>query len=147
MPLYHLLYQSCASEDFTDDELPQLLRQSSLINQAVDVTGLLLYTPDGRFVQLLEGRKQHVLDLYARIVRDSRNHSCEVLVEGPWSRRSFTHWCVGLASCHGVPADLPLVCLSFGELPGFLSEVAPTRPMLVHRLLSFVEPYLPNPTY
>ena len=147
MPLYHLLYQSYASEEFTGAELPLLLEQSSLENQAVDITGLLLYTPDGRFVQLLEGRKQHVLDVYERIMRDSRNHTCEVLMEGPWSKRSFTSWCVGLADCAVVPPGLPLTCVSFRQLPDLLTEVAPTRPMLVHRLLDFVEPFLTNSAY
>lgn len=147
MPLYHLMYQSRASEEFTGDELPLLLRQSSLINQAVDITGLLLYTPDGRFVQLLEGRKQHVLDVYQRIMRDNRNHTCEVLVEGPWSRRSFSNWCVGLTDCKLVPEGLPLMCVSFQQLPTLLTEVAPTRPMLVHQLMSFVEPFLSNTSY
>ncbi|WP_170172668.1 BLUF domain-containing protein [Hymenobacter rigui] len=147
MPLYHLLYQSYASEEFTGRELPTLLRQSSLVNQAVEVTGLLLYTPDGRFAQLLEGRKQHVLEVYERIVRDSRNHTCEVLMEGPWSKRSFSYWCVGLSDCAVVPEGLPLTCVNFRQLPDLLTKVAPTRPMLVHRLLSFVEPFLTNPTY
>lgn len=147
MPLHHLMYQSCASDTFTGAELPRLLQQSSLHNQQVGITGLLLYMPDGRFVQLLEGSKQPVLDLYQRITQDHRNHSCEVLMEGPWSRRSFTDWCVSLPSCQEVPPGLPLTCVSFGQLPDFLSEVAPTRPMLVHRLLNFVEPHLPKPTY
>ena len=141
------MYQSCASEEFTGAELPRLLQQSSLHNQHVGITGLLLYMPDGRFVQLLEGSKQPVLDLYQRITQDQRNHSCQVLMEGPWSRRSFTGWCVSLPDCQGVPPGLPLTCVSFRHLPDFLSEVAPTRPMLVHRLLSFVEPFLSNASY
>jgi Sensors of blue-light using FAD len=147
MPLYHLMYQSYASDEFTGEELPRLLRQSSQQNQAADITGLLLHTPDGRFVQLLEGRKQHVLDTYQRIIQDRRNHSCEILMEGPWSRRSFTNWCVGLTDCSVVPPGLPLTCVTFRQLPELLAEAAPTRPMLVHRLLSFVEPFLANTAY
>ncbi|AHJ95477.1 BLUF domain-containing protein [Hymenobacter swuensis] len=147
MPLYHLLYHSCASEAFTSEELPRLLQQSSLINQSVGITGLLLYTPNGRFAQLLEGSRQQVLDIYQRIVHDRRNHSCEVLVEGPWSRRSFTSWYVGLADTNLAPKGLPMVCVDFQQLPTFLTQVAPTRPMLVHQLLSFVEPFLPAASY
>lgn len=144
MQLYHLLYQSYASEGFTGEELQQLLRQSSLINQAEGVTGLLLYTPDGRFTHLLEGRKQQVLAVYQTLIDDSRNHTCEILMQGPWSRRSFSTWYVGLADCEGIPEDLSMMCLNFGELPELLPGLAPTRPMLVHRLLSFVEPFLPQ---
>ncbi len=141
------MYQSYASDEFTGEALPQLLQQCSMQNQAADVTGLLLHTPDGRFAQLLEGRKQHVLAIYQRITLDRRNHSCEVLMEGPWSRRSFTSWCVGLPDCSVVPLGLPLTCVNFQQLPNLLAEVAPTRPMLVHRLLSFVEPFLTNTAY
>jgi len=147
MPLYHLLYHSCASDSFTSEELPRLLQQSSLMNQSLGITGLLLYTPDSRFTQLLEGSKQQVLDIYQRIVRDRRNHSCEVLMEGPWSRRSFTNWCVGLADCNLAPKGLPMVCLDFQQLPNVLTQVAPTRPMLVHQLLTAIEPFMPAASY
>ncbi len=147
MQIYHLMYQSIASDKFTGEELPLLIQQASHSNQDLGVTGLLLYTPDGRFAQVLEGPKQLVLELYQRIVKDMRNHTCEVLEEGPWSRRSFSNWCVALADCAVLPTGLPLVRVNFHELPTFLPKVAPTRPMLVHRLLSFVEPYLSPLSY
>lgn len=147
MTLYHLTYQSQASDTFTAADLPRLLQQSSHFNCLAGVTGLLLYTPDHRFTQVLEGPREQVRTIYERITVDARNHSCEVLSEGPWARRSFPAWHVSLTDCTLVPQGLPLVCVDLQELPRFLPAVAPTRPMLVHTLLTCVEPFLSSYSY
>jgi hypothetical protein len=55
MSLYHLIYESQVTRPFSKPELVNLLQQARQFNEANGITGLLLYTPDGRFLQVLEG--------------------------------------------------------------------------------------------
>lgn len=142
MQLYHLVYQSQASHPFTSSELGDLLQQALPNNQQHDITGILLYTPDGQFMQLLEGPKTPVEATYARIAQDPRHQHCRIRMAGPWSKRSFTEWHIGLPDCALLPAGLPAVCLSFEQVRAQLPAMAPTRPMLVYTLLEFIEPHL-----
>ena len=55
MPLHHLIYESQATQPFTEAELAKLLHQAREHNEANGLSGILLYAHDGRFVQVLEG--------------------------------------------------------------------------------------------
>ena len=93
MSLFQLLYQSRALVPFEPADLLALLRQSRAHNRAHGITGLLLLTPDGRFVQLLEGPREAVRELYYhRIVPDPRHFSCNIISEGPCLERCFADW-------------------------------------------------------
>ena len=66
---------------------------------------MLLHTPEGRFLQVLEGPRAAVRHLYYhRILSDQRHHHCHVLGEGPWPERSFATWKMGFR--HAQPGDL-----------------------------------------
>ena len=54
MGLYHLIYASQARVPFATPELTALLHQSRAYNRQVHITGLLLHSPDGRFLQIME---------------------------------------------------------------------------------------------
>ena len=96
MGLYHLIYQSQALVLFTDPELAELLHQSRTHNRQIHVTGLLLHSPDGRFLQILEGEDADVRQLYYQhILSDPRHYQCQVLGEGSCSARSFADWNMG----------------------------------------------------
>ena len=64
MELYQLIYQSQSLVPFEPIELTTLLNRSRMYNRYHDITGILLYTPDGRFLQVLEGPRQEVRNLY-----------------------------------------------------------------------------------
>ena len=61
--LMHLVYVSCATRDFSDDELRFLLKQSRDKNLRQNVTGMLLYAKD-TFFQVLEGNASDVYEIY-----------------------------------------------------------------------------------
>ncbi|GAA4021085.1 hypothetical protein GCM10022409_00860 [Hymenobacter glaciei] len=92
MSLYQLIYQSYSLIPFEPQELQELLDKSRVRNQRHHITGLLLYTPDGRFLQALEGPREAVRDLYYQhIVADPRHYNCQVLGEGPSETSSFAN--------------------------------------------------------
>jgi hypothetical protein len=139
MGLYYLIYQSRAVVPFTDDELAMLLQQARTHNRQVHVTGLLLHTSDGRFLQILEGDEADVRQLYhENILADPRHYQCLVLGEGSCAERSFADWNMGfrLASA----ADLHDLLQSSSLNPPRPQGPRPTiRPELMERLLDFVE--------
>jgi len=92
--LYQLIYISTAVQPFGERELSELLRHSRRSNQTRGLTGMLLYH-EGSFLQVLEGPKQEVLRLYARIERDPRHVTSRVLLRGEVPERSFAGWAMG----------------------------------------------------
>jgi hypothetical protein len=119
-----------------------LLEQCRTANEEHEITGLLLYTPDGQFMQVLEGRKQTVLHLYYNLITaDSRHKNCTVISEGPWVRRSFASWSMGfLPEESGTLVNTPGY-VEFNSLRLLLRKWAPNRPALIHRCLEFIERY------
>ena len=66
-------------------------------NQEHDITGMLLYC-DGHFIQVLEGPRDAVLSLFARIEADGRNTMVQKLIEAPIEHRCFPDWSMGFHS-------------------------------------------------
>ncbi|QKG55405.1 BLUF domain-containing protein [Hymenobacter sp. BRD128] len=139
MPLYHLIYESRASQPFTDADLLELLRNSRDYNAQHELTGLLLYSAEGRFLQVLEGRQAAVLALYQRISQDVRHTACMLLLSGPLAERRFGEWRMGYrATRHhtDLPALLGHVDTSS---PDFLLPLLPKlSTSLLDRLFDYV---------
>ncbi|MGY3087583.1 hypothetical protein ACVWYF_000609 [Hymenobacter sp. UYAg731] len=96
MSLYQLIYQSQSLVPFETPELVALLTQCRANNLRDGITGLLLYTPDGRFLQVLEGSPEAVRRLYHQYIAvDPRHFSCRVLSEGYCPHRAFADWRMG----------------------------------------------------
>lgn len=93
MNLYQLVYQSRALIFFEPADLADLLGKARAYNRDHGITGLLLFTPDGRFMQLLEGDRPAVHELYHhRIEVDPRHADCHIITEAPCVSRCFTDW-------------------------------------------------------
>ena len=105
MLYYQLIYQSQAMIPFDRPALLALQQQAQAWNRAHDLSGVLLHTVDGRFLQLLEGSKEAVRGLYYRhIALDPRHRDCHVLAEGPCPQPSFAGWAMALRCAS--PADV-----------------------------------------
>ena len=89
--VYHLAYRSQAAPLLTAPLLRGLLKQAHTYNAHHQLTGVLLHS-HGQFVQVIEGPEAEVLDLYARIQRDTRHTDVRVLSEGPGPQRHFADW-------------------------------------------------------
>lgn len=90
MSTYQLIYQSYSLIPFEPYELDELLTKARARNRQQHIAGLLLYTPDGRFLQVLEGPREAVRALYyQRIALDPRHYNCQMLSEGPSETCSF----------------------------------------------------------
>ncbi|MDO7853387.1 BLUF domain-containing protein [Hymenobacter convexus] len=138
MGLYQLLYQSQSLVPFAPAELSALLKQARTFNRGHHITGLLLYTPDGRFFQLLEGEYEEVRNLYYNhIALDPRHFNCQIQGEGPCQARTFADWSMGFRAT--TAADLRrLLGHVLPDSPALLIPRPHTRPELLELLLELV---------
>lgn len=92
--MYHLIYTSYAIEPFDEPKLIELLKKARENNRLLDITGMLLYV-NGKFMQVLEGKRQTVKDLYSHISNDVRHKRVTTLLEGESPNRIFDRWSMG----------------------------------------------------
>lgn len=144
MSTYQLLYQSYSLVPFEPRELDELLAHARVRNQQRGLNSVLLYTPDGRFLQFIEGPRDAVRALYyQQLLADPRQHQCQVLSEGPSETASFEGRPMDF-----FPAQAPdLRCLLAPvPVPGaaLLVPRPHTRPEMIELLLDFIRRHEPG---
>ena len=98
MPGFHeLIYNSLAVRAMSSNDLLALLEQSRDKNKRLGITGFLVYH-HGEFIQILEGGKKEVLDLYDTITQDERHTEVNLIWEGPIAERGFSDWSMAFAN-------------------------------------------------
>jgi hypothetical protein len=107
--LYTLGYASTQTAPMGTAGLIELLNEARQFNIEHDISGLLLHRDDS-FLQVIEGRKGDVLELYRRIQEDPRHERVETLFEDYIEEREFSDWQMGFIELGGVDMSL---------LPGF----------------------------
>ena len=122
--LVRLMYASRAASAVDHDELHAILRQSKANNPALGITGVLCHS-GGTFVQLLEGGRAAVSQLYNRIAADPRHGSIELLLFEEIAERSFSGWSMGQVSMSRLN---PGLLLKYSERP-LLDPFAMSGPM------------------
>jgi hypothetical protein len=95
--LVQCIYASAATDEFAEHEIPQLLEKTRSANAALGITGMLLYI-EGSFFQILEGEREPVNELYAKISTDSRHKHVTLIIMEPIRARSFGEWTMGFAT-------------------------------------------------
>lgn len=88
--------------------LKNILKTSQTYNTAHEITGLLLYA-EGNFIQVIEGPKQHIEQLFTRIKQDPRHHRILVLVRKHIDHRDFPEFRMGFhtVSLKELSAEFP----------------------------------------
>ena len=89
--LIRLLYASRAVAPLTASVLDQILEKSRQNNPGLGVTGLLCASEDV-FIQVLEGGRDEVCELYNAIVRDNRHQHVKLLSFEEIAERRFGAW-------------------------------------------------------
>jgi hypothetical protein len=109
--LVRCLYASRAVQGLTAETLDSILEQSNRKNPHLGITGLLFVT-NGIFVQVLEGGRDAVCDLYNAIVSDSRHCNVRMLAFEEISERRFGNWTMGQVSADSIN---PAILLKYSE--------------------------------
>lgn len=84
--MYELLYCSSASQDLTPNDITDILEISRKCNSEREITGCLLYY-EKQFIQIIEGDKQLIKDLFANIEKDIRHENVILLGENKKEKR------------------------------------------------------------
>ena len=103
--MYYLIYLSSAVKPMNHDQLYTLLQQCRDNNQKNGITGMLLHQ-NGTFMQMLEGDKQVILDLYDDIKKDDRHTGFHTVLAGDIEARNFEDWSMGFFNMDKA-GDLP----------------------------------------
>jgi hypothetical protein len=111
--LVRLLYASRAAEPVTSDLIDSILRSSHAHNPALGITGVLCYGGDV-YMQVLEGGRSAVNNLYNKIVRDSRHREVMLLLYEEIAERRFAGWTMGHVNLKKIN---PSLLLKHSELP------------------------------
>lgn len=111
--LVRLLYASRAAAPLTTPVVESILAQSRAHNPKLGITGILCYSND-LFMQLLEGGRDEVCELYNTIVRDERHRDVRILIYEEISERRFGNWTMGHVD---IATINPSLLLKYAERP------------------------------
>jgi hypothetical protein len=109
--LVRLMYASRAADTVDEDQLHTILRQSKADNPNHGITGVLCYS-EGIFIQVLEGGRGPVNQLYNRIVADPRHRDVVLLTYEEIGERRFAGWSMGQVNMHRLN---PALLLKYSE--------------------------------
>jgi hypothetical protein len=86
-----VIYSSEAVGEPSPADLEAILDDARPSNEAAGITGVLVFA-DGVFLQVLEGERDAVDSLVARIARDPRNRGLKVFYRGEIDACTFESW-------------------------------------------------------
>lgn len=89
--LFQLVSVSQADETLSYRDLEAFLDAAIQRNTANGVTGLLVYR-DGRFLQILEGAQDDVLEAIGESIKEPQHTRVKVVAERPTGDRLFPFW-------------------------------------------------------
>ena len=131
--LVRCLYASRARQTLAPAITDAILEQSRRNNPARGITGLLCFVDD-IFVQVLEGGRDPVCELFAMIVRDERHTGVRILAYEEIGQRRFGHWNMGQVNIAKVNTALLLKYSARPVLDPFAASGAATLALL-HELV------------
>jgi hypothetical protein len=109
--LVRLMYASRATAGVDAEELSAILRQSRGSNPARGITGALCLA-SGNFIQVLEGSRVAVNELYHHIASDPRHTGVTLLSYQEVTERRFAGWSMGQVQLSRLN---PAVVLKYSE--------------------------------
>ena len=107
-----MLYASRA-DSIGPEMIESILNHSRTTNPALGITGVLCYGGNV-FLQVLEGGRTTVNELYNKIVRDPRHQQVTVLHYEEIAERRFAGWTMGQVNLARVN---PSIVLKYSDLP------------------------------
>jgi hypothetical protein len=116
--LVRCLYASRATQPLSSAVLDSILEQSSRRNPAHGLTGMLCFTDD-LFVQVIEGGRDEVCEVFNAIVRDPRHRQVRLLAFEEITERRFGNWTMGQVNIRNVNPSLLLKYSEKAELNPF----------------------------
>ena len=111
--LVRLLYASRAAALLSNATIEAILDTSRSNNRSRGITGILCYSDD-LFIQVLEGGRDAVCELYNSIVKDPRHQQVRILNFEEIRERRFGAWNMGQVNISKIN---PSLLLKYSEKP------------------------------
>lgn len=105
--LVRLLYASRSAAPLTASLVDSLLERSRVNNPRQGITGILCFSEE-LFIQVLEGGRDEVCELFNAIVCDDRHRNVRILLYEEIRERRFGSWTMGKVNIARVNASLLL---------------------------------------
>ena len=116
--LVRCLYASRPAQPLTDPFLDGIIKQSRKNNPSLGITGLLCVS-DNLFIQVIEGGRDEVCNLFNAIVRDDRHQQVRLLIYEEIAERQFGNWTMGQVSISKLNSAMLLKYFKRAELDPF----------------------------
>jgi hypothetical protein len=91
MKMYELVYCSLAKRSLNENDILDILNTAKAFNSKNGITGCLLYYKN-EFIQILEGEKNVVRELYKNIQHDNRHSAVTLMIDDELEERKFNDW-------------------------------------------------------
>jgi len=126
--LVEFLYNSASVlSQPTNMDLDHILASARRRNMAEEITGMLLYYR-GEFVQILEGEKKSVENIYDKFISpDLRHTALNKVHQNTISHRSFSEWSMGFVGAQEIESRMPSSAI--GILMNMLTNEAKSKPL------------------
>lgn len=100
-----LVYYSIANTEITSEVISNIVETARTFNSKNNITGCLLYHKN-IFLQLLEGEKEDVNNLFNTIKKDKRHTNITLIIEETISKRMFTDWSMAFHEIENKETDM-----------------------------------------
>jgi hypothetical protein len=126
--LVRCLYASRTSTP-KSEVLESILEQSRKNNAERGITGMLCFTGN-IFIQVIEGGRDQVCDLFTAIVRDNRHSDLRILIYEEISERRFGKWSMAKVNAENIASPLLLKYFEKADLNPFICSGHATMALL-----------------
>jgi len=89
--LFELIYNSIAEEFVSEKDIIDILNVCREFNTKFKITGCLLFH-NREFLQIIEGEKEDILQLYENICNDKRHNNINLIMQGEIEKKMFPDW-------------------------------------------------------
>jgi len=116
--VYQLIYSSAVCAGVSDDAIIEIARDAQKKNIEIGITGMML-CHQGSILQVLEGAKSVVENLYEKIVADNRHTQILRLINREADMREFGNWAMGFKHIPNTVSDptlAPLIAKTYNEI-------------------------------
>jgi acylphosphatase len=112
--IFQLIYTCALAPSTQPEDLREIANHAAKRNERRGVTGVLL-CKDGSVLQVLEGERDVVENLYELIMKDTRVSSPLVLLRRTATQREFPKWSMGFRDAEYTQAAFELCSASIVE--------------------------------
>jgi hypothetical protein len=100
-PIIQLAYISKETHTLPKEAVKKILEESVNNNSSKHITGMLIFY-NGTFLQVLEGHKKLVTDLYDNLKKDARHKNLLLLYTNPIKSPDFSSWSMGFVDAEEI---------------------------------------------